>query len=109
VLMPSLGLVASYPVAFLVGSASNFATLVPSSPGYVGTFDGALIKVLRDASGVAAAPATAYAIVVHATLFLPVVILGTLLLWRAHMTFQQITHGPDSAAAAAGRDLQAAA
>ena len=104
VLMLGFGLPASYPLAFLVGSAANFATLVPSSPGYVGTFDGALVKVLRDTAGVAAAPATAYAIVVHVTLFLPVVILGTLVLWRSHMTFVQITHAPDRSAAQAATE-----
>jgi uncharacterized protein (TIRG00374 family) len=110
VLMPGFGFAASLPLAFLVGSAANFATLVPSSPGYVGTFDGALITVLRDTAGVAVAPATAYAIVVHATLFLPVVVLGTLVLWRSHMTFGQITHAPKRAgSAASGSDWQAAA
>jgi uncharacterized protein (TIRG00374 family) len=94
VFMPGFGIPASLPLAFLVGSAANFATLVPSSPGYVGTFDGALITVLSDTAGIALAPATAYAIVVHATLFLPVVLLGTLLLWRSNMTFEQITHRP---------------
>lgn len=108
VLMLAFGFAASPPLAFLVGSAANFATLVPSSPGYVGTFDGALIGVLRDATGLAAGPATAYALVVHAALFLPVVMLGTLLLWRAHVSFDQITHAPDRAAAQSG-DLQAAA
>ena len=111
VLMLGFALPASYPLAFLVGSAANFATLVPSSPGYVGTFDGALVKVLSDTAGVAAAQATAYAIVVHATLFLPVVILGTLVLWRSHVTFEQITHAPDRSAdqAAAEGGWQAAA
>jgi uncharacterized protein (TIRG00374 family) len=109
VLMTSFRLGGTLPLAYLVGSAANFATLVPSSPGYVGTFDGALIGVLRDTTGLAAGPATAYALVVHATLFLPVVIVGTLLLWRSHMTFDQITHAPASATAAPGSDWQAAA
>ena len=97
VLMLGFALPASLPLAFLVGSAANFATLVPSSPGYVGTFDGALIKVLTDSAGVAIDPALAgaYALVVHATLFLPVIILGTLVLWRSHMSFRQITHAAD--------------
>ena len=98
VLMPSFGLPLSYPLAFLVGSAANFATLIPSSPGYVGTFDGALITVLRDTVGVAAGPATAYAIVVHATLFVPVVIVGTLVLWLSHTSFEQVTHVPATSA-----------
>jgi uncharacterized protein (TIRG00374 family) len=110
VLLRSFGIVGSYPLALLVGSAANFATLVPSSPGYVGTFDGVLIKVLGDVAGVPAGVATAYAFGVHAALFFPVVILGTLLLWRSHMTFDQITHAPDrTPATSTGSDWQAAA
>ena len=109
VLLVSFGLPASYPLALLVGSAANFATLVPSSPGYAGTFDGVLIKVLHDTAGIDAGSATAYDLIVHLTLFLPVVVVGTLVLWRSHMTFTQITHAPDRpTTAAAGSDLQAA-
>ncbi len=90
VLLISFGLPASYPLALLVGSASNFATLIPSSPGYVGTFDGVLINVLRDVSGVAAGQAAAYDVVVHAALFLPVVVVGTLVLWRSHVTIRSM-------------------
>ena len=109
VLMLSLGIPGSYPLALLVGSAANFATLLPSSPGYAGTFDGVLIKVLHDTAGVATGLAGAYDVVVHMTLFLPVVVVGTLVLWRSHMTFNQITHAADrSTAPTAGGDWQAA-
>jgi uncharacterized protein (TIRG00374 family) len=94
VLLISFGLAASYPLALLVGSSANFATLVPSSPGYVGTFDGALIGVLQSVAGVATGAAAAYDVVVHATLFLPVVVVGTLVLWRSHVSIEQITHAP---------------
>lgn len=109
VLLVSFRLPGSYPLALLVGSSANFATLVPSSPGYAGTFDGVLTKVLGDVAGIAAGQALAYDVVVHATLFLPVVVVGTLVLWRSHVSIDQITHAPDRAtAAAAGGDLQAA-
>jgi glycosyltransferase 2 family protein len=109
VLLLSFRLPASYPLALLVGSAANFATLVPSSPGYVGTFDGVLINVLRDVAGIAAGQAAAYDVVVHAALFLPVVVVGTLVLWRSHVTIEQITHAPQRATATtAGGDLKAA-
>jgi uncharacterized membrane protein YbhN (UPF0104 family) len=98
VLLMSFGIPASYPLALLAGSAANFATLVPSSPGYVGTFDGVLINVLRDAAGIAAGQAAAYDVVVHASLFIPVVLVGTLVLWRSHMTLDQITHAPPAVA-----------
>jgi uncharacterized membrane protein YbhN (UPF0104 family) len=110
VLLLSFGLPASYPLALMVGSAANFATLVPSSPGYVGTFDGVLINVLHDVAGIAAGQAAAYDVVVHATLFLPVVLVGTLVLWRSHVTIDQITHASDrSTAPAAGGDWRQAA
>jgi uncharacterized protein (TIRG00374 family) len=109
VLMLSLRLAeASYALALLVGSAANFATLVPSSPGYVGTFDGVLIRVLQDTSSIAAGQATAFDVVVHTALFLPVVVVGTLVLWRSHMSFGQITHATDREATPAGGDLRAA-
>jgi uncharacterized membrane protein YbhN (UPF0104 family) len=94
VLLIAVRLPADYPLALLVGSAANFATLVPSSPGYVGTFDGVLINVLHDAAGIQVGQAAAYDLVVHATLFLPVVVVGTLVLWQSHVTFGQITHPP---------------
>lgn len=94
VLMISLGITTSYPSALLIGSAANFATLLPSSPGYAGTFDAALIAAAQDALHISAGMAAAYDVIVHATLILPVVIVGTLVLWRSRITFDQVTHSP---------------
>src|SRR5262249_43386259 len=69
VLMLSVGIAGSYPSALLVGSAANFATLLPSSPGYAGTFDAALTRAAQDALAISAGLAGAYDIIVHATLF----------------------------------------
>jgi uncharacterized protein (TIRG00374 family) len=98
VLMLSVGIGGSYPRALLVGSAANFATLLPSSPGYAGTFDAALTRTAQDALNISAGLAGAYDIIVHATLFLPVVVVGTLVLWRSRITFGQLTHSPAPAA-----------
>jgi glycosyltransferase 2 family protein len=110
VLLVAFRLSESYPLALLVGSAANFATIVPSSPGYAGTFDLALSTVLQSVAGVDSVKATAYDLVVHyAVLYIPVVVLGTLVLWRSHMTFTQITQAPErSPVVAAERDRQAA-
>jgi uncharacterized protein (TIRG00374 family) len=94
VLMLSVGILGTYPSALLVGSAANFATLLPSSPGYAGTFDAALTRAAQDALNISAGLAGAYDIIVHATLFLPVVLVGTLVLWRSRITFGQVTHSP---------------
>ena len=92
-LLVAFGLPGGYPLALLVGSAGNFATLIPSSPGYAGTFDAAVITVLQSPEvGIAAFQATAYDFAVHMTLLVPVTIVGTLVLWRSHVTFGQITH-----------------
>ena len=88
-----------YPLALLVGSAANFATLIPSSPGYAGTFDAAVIKVLQSPEvGIADVQATAYDLAVHMTLIVPVVVLGMMVLWRSHLTFGQITHAAEPVA-----------
>jgi uncharacterized membrane protein YbhN (UPF0104 family) len=96
-LMFSVGISGTYPQALLVGSAANFATLLPSSPGYAGTFDAALTRVAQDSLALSAGIAAAYDIVVHATLFLPVVLVGTLVLWRSHIGLDQLTHARNAA------------
>jgi uncharacterized protein (TIRG00374 family) len=92
VLMFGFDIPASPALAILGGSAANFATLVPSSPGYVGTFDGVLVKVIADVLGpvVAYEEVLAYALVVRALLFLPVTVAGLVVLWRANLSFGEI-------------------
>jgi uncharacterized protein (TIRG00374 family) len=71
------------PEAALLGAAAaNIGTMIPSSPGYVGTFDLPLQLVLTQVFGVAAAEATSYTLVLHAALVLPVVLLGAFFLWQ---------------------------
>lgn len=106
-LLISFGFSQVYPVALLVGSAANFATLVPSSPGYVGTFDSVLIRVLHDVTGVTTGQAAAYDVIVHLLLFVPVVLVGVVVLSRSHVSFGQVTHGPANEAPPAGSDWQA--
>ena len=54
----------------LMTAVVNLATTLPSSPGYVGTFDEPGIEVLS-AFGVARNTAAAYTLVLHAALWLP--------------------------------------
>lgn len=91
VVMQALPMPSSWGHALLSGAAANFATLAPSSPGYVGTFDGVLSQVLVDSMDVSRDLATAYAIVVHATLYFPVILVGMAVLWRANIGFAQVT------------------
>jgi hypothetical protein len=59
----------------LMTAVVNLATTIPSSPGYVGTFDEPGIEVLK-AFGVEANVAGAYTLVLHAALWLPITLLG---------------------------------
>jgi hypothetical protein len=59
----------------LMNGIVNLATTIPSAPGYVGTFDAPGIAVLA-AYNVPLAIATAYTLVLHAALWLPITLVG---------------------------------
>jgi glycosyltransferase 2 family protein len=59
--------------------AGTLATLLPSSPGYVGTFDYFAALGLT-AYGASLGAATAFALLVHLVLWVPVTVLGFALL-----------------------------
>ena len=65
----------------LMNGVVNLATTLPSAPGYVGTFDAPGIEVLT-LYGVREAVATAYTLVLHAALWLPVTLLGAYYMFR---------------------------
>jgi glycosyltransferase 2 family protein len=65
----------SFFALMLMNGVVNLATTLPSAPGYIGTFDGPGIAVLK-VFGVSATLATAYTLVLHAALWLPITLLG---------------------------------
>ncbi len=83
------GLNLSLTAIFLTLAVANLATLVPSTPGYVGTFDAAAIVVLTKVFGVANGLASGYVILLHAALFLPVTVLGFFYWVREHLSFKE--------------------
>ena len=86
----------SLPVGFagaaLGMSAANLATILPSSPGYVGTFHLPLQSILTSGYGIDHAEAAAYAIVAHAVLVLPIAALGIGLLAREGLSLSAVQH-----------------
>ncbi|MFN0069995.1 MAG: lysylphosphatidylglycerol synthase transmembrane domain-containing protein [Chloroflexota bacterium] len=76
--------------AMLGMSAANLATIIPSSPGYVGTFHLPLQSVLSSGFGIGQAEAAAYAIVTHAVLVLPIAVLGIILLAREGLSLSAV-------------------
>ena len=65
----------SFFALMLMNGIVNLATTIPSAPGYVGTFDAPGIAVLA-AYNVPLVIATAYTLVLHAALWLPITLLG---------------------------------
>ncbi len=70
-----------FPVLMLMTAVVNLFTTIPSTPGYVGTFHAPGIAVLMQ-FGVVQAVATGYTVVLHATLWLPITLLGALYMLR---------------------------
>lgn len=71
----------SFFALMLMNGVVNLATTFPSAPGYVGTFDvpGIAVLVLY---GVQKEIATAYTVVLHAALWLPITLLGAIYMVR---------------------------
>lgn len=74
----------------LVTAVANLATLIPSSPGYVGPFEAGVLLVLVGAIGIQREVALSYAIVVHAALYLPITFWGLGYWWRESLSWRDI-------------------
>lgn len=81
-----LGLAAGMVIA-------NLVTVLPSPPGYVGTFDFFLQRTLTESFGVPELTATAYTLLTHAVLLIPVVIVGLALLSWEDLSFTGLARG----------------
>jgi glycosyltransferase 2 family protein len=75
-----LGAVAGLHLSLVGGlyvmALANLVALVPAAPGYVGTFDAAVILAVRLVAGGTHAAALAYAVVVRFVLFVPITLVG---------------------------------
>jgi hypothetical protein len=71
----------------MVTAVANLATLIPSSPGYIGAFEYGVILVVAGALGFSRELALSYAVVVHAALYLPVTMLGFVFWWRESLSW----------------------
>ena len=75
----ALGVAPSAEAALLALSVGTLSTIIPSSPGYVGTFHYFTARTLAG-FGATQVGATAYAILIHAILWLSITLSGFLLL-----------------------------
>lgn len=82
----------------LTTGVANLATLVPSSPGYVGPFEAGIKTVLEGALKVPASSSLSYAILVHAALWFPVTVWGAIEWWRLHLSLKQVQRAAEGQA-----------
>ena len=82
--MHAFSFAVSFFALMLMNGVVNLATTLPSAPGYIGTFDGPGIEVLK-VFGVDPTVAAAYTLVLHAALWLPITVLGA---W--YMAYQNL-------------------
>ncbi len=86
------------PETMLTTGIANLATLVPSSPGYVGPYEAAVILVLNGALGLTRELALSYGVLMHVLLWLPVTIWGVVEWSRLHISLRQVEQAEVAAA-----------
>jgi uncharacterized protein (TIRG00374 family) len=84
-------------VLMLMNGIVNLATTIPSSPGYVGTFDAPGIEILT-LFGVNRAVAASYTLVLHVALWLPITLLGLWYMTRESLSWREFTQAEKSLA-----------
>ena len=79
----------NFPGALLLQGALALGVSVPSTPGYIGPFEAAIVAVL-ELYDVSSSRAFSYALTYHVTTFLPVVLLGFWSLLRTPIAFRDL-------------------
>ncbi|MCL4458966.1 MAG: flippase-like domain-containing protein [Chloroflexi bacterium] len=78
-----------FSASLLATAVANLGTIVPSSPGYVGTFDALTVFTLK-LFGADPNVALGYTVVLHAALLIPITLLGFYYLWRYSLSLRAI-------------------
>lgn len=92
--------------AYMLATAfANLSTLVPQAPGFIGVFDWIAKAVFVGAFGVVSDLALPYVLVLHATLLVPVTLLGFVYLWRESLSWKDLT-GLEKTRAAASQEAR---
>jgi uncharacterized protein (TIRG00374 family) len=98
-LMHGFPFTVSFFALMLMNGIANLVTTIPSAPGYVGTFEAAGISILT-AYNVDVTVATAYTVVLHAALWLPITLLGGWYMLRAGLSLTRVREEVEAAPAA---------
>jgi uncharacterized protein (TIRG00374 family) len=88
-LMHGFSFTISFFALMLMNGIANLVTIIPSAPGYIGIFEAAGIQILQ-AYGVDRALASAYTVVLHAALWLPITVLGAIFWIREGLSMAKV-------------------
>lgn len=86
----AFGLGIDYISALLIVGVVNLAGLIPASPGQFGVYE-SFVRLVLTSLGVAVAPATAFAFVMHLVIWLPVTLVGFIFLARKGLGLGAVT------------------
>jgi uncharacterized protein (TIRG00374 family) len=88
-LMHGFAFSVSFFALMLMNGIANLITSIPSGPGYIGTFEAAGVAALQ-AYNVGKEVATAYTVVLHAALWLPITVLGAYYMLRMGLSVKTV-------------------
>ncbi len=89
-IMPAMGLTLGLDAATLVLVVTALVVIVPSSPGYFGIFHVVTRTTLEQVYGASPTDALAYAVVLHAFVYLNLIALGLFFIWREGLNLGQL-------------------
>lgn len=75
----------------------SLGLMIPSGPGFAGTFEAAVIWTLLRFPGISKEEAASFAIVYHATQFVPITAIGLYYLWKSNLSLKAASADGDSA------------
>lgn len=93
VLFPAFGIDLGLAPALIIQSAIVFSIALPSSPGFVGVFEAAIIVSLGF-YGIDRDTALAYALTYHATTFVPITLLGLVSVVQTPIKWGEVKQAP---------------
>ncbi|MBN2085873.1 MAG: flippase-like domain-containing protein [Anaerolineales bacterium] len=88
-LMHGFAFTVSFFALMLMNGIANIITSIPAAPGYIGTFEAAGVAALQ-AYNVGKEVATAYTVVLHAALWLPITLLGAYYMLRMGLSVKTV-------------------
>lgn len=94
IVVQATGIDLTWSAMGIVLISTTLAITIPSAPGYVGTYHAAAVYVLTIVYSVGLTQAQAFAVIIHAIGFIPLLIIGAAYFVRGSIRIQDVTESP---------------